>query len=108
MDFHIDRAVWPQSDNSVVASRYHSSADKASGDAEFPQIENSTSLNKQPDGNGKDKPEPMEDNRMSKRSFHWKIFICLRRFWGFFPGMGVDLFITLAKLLIINPDRRNN
>ncbi|CAH1374216.1 unnamed protein product, partial [Tenebrio molitor] len=31
MDFHIDRGVWPRSDNSVVASRYHSSADKAAG-----------------------------------------------------------------------------
>ncbi|RZC40944.1 hypothetical protein BDFB_008181, partial [Asbolus verrucosus] len=30
--------VWPRSDNSVVASRYHSSADKAAGDPEFPQI----------------------------------------------------------------------
>ncbi|KAJ3666389.1 hypothetical protein Zmor_001832 [Zophobas morio] len=38
MDFHIDRTVWPRSDNSVVASRYHSSADKAAGDPEFPQI----------------------------------------------------------------------
>lgn len=39
MDFHIDRAVWPLSDNSVVAFRYHSSADKAAaGDPGFPQI----------------------------------------------------------------------
>lgn len=50
--------------------------------------------NKQPDGSGKETPQPMEDNRMSKRSFHWKIFICLcwfRSFFVFFERVGTLL-----------------
>ncbi|GJQ73999.1 hypothetical protein Trydic_g18925 [Trypoxylus dichotomus] len=86
-------------DNTDITSRYHSSADKADyrgvvlgsyPDDLLPLLsgykaEIRTEQTTDPvvalivDGNGKTNRIQSYDNRMSKGSFHWKIFICFQQ-----------------------------
>lgn len=86
MDFHADRAIWPLCDNTVITSRYHSSADKAIGAPGIPRNPVLPNLLSDPE-------QTIRRKRKERRCSQWKTTGCQRghstgRYLYVFVGSG--------------------